>query len=470
MRSAARDDLWRRVHRDTARLLALISLRYENLPGFPNDTLSFTRPITAICGANGTGKTTLLKSVWAALDLQATGFGATLLRLGQARLNATLLREDKEEQYETDLGTGVGNDLGVVTYIDSAVASMGIQKNFALKEDIEAVLNGVDPIPLDAEQIRNISFLVGKEYDKVEIFEVEEAGDIQPFFRAVEQGISYDSRTMGLGELCILFIFWKLLTVNPNSICLVEEPETFVSPATQASLMDLVASMSTSKRLWIILTTHSPAIIERLQDENIRFLYRHTGQSRLMPQASRNAALKGLGLRPAAKIIVAVEDRVSREFCRLWIGAHDIDLLDRLEIIDVGSASKVTTARNAFPKSKLTRLIGVYDGDQSSVITDAPIKHCFLPGSISVEAMFRQTARDCTLQAAEVFGRPFDLVAATFAELAGVDDHDWLLEFGRRLGLTLEQTLQGLFRCWYSRAENEALSLRAFQRLAELDL
>ena len=84
--------------------------------------------------------------------------------------------------------------------------------------------------------------------------------------------------------------------------------------------------------------------------------------------------------------------------------------------------------------------------------------------------MFRQTARDCTLQAAEVFGRPFDLVAATFAELAGVDDHDWLLEFGRRLGLTLEQTLQGLFRCWYSRAENEALSLRAFQRLAELDL
>ena len=220
------------------------------------------------------------------------------------------------------------------------------------KEDIEAVLNGVDPIRLPDEQIRHISFLVGKEYEEIEIFEVEEAGDIRPFFRAVEQGTAYDCRTMGLGELCILYIFWKLFTADASSICLIEEPETFVSPATQASIMDLVASMSARKRLWVILTTHSPAVIERLEDENIRFLYRHAGQSRLMPQASRNAALKGLGLRPTARSIIVVEDQVSREFCRLWVGQHDLDLLDRLEIIDVGGSSNVLRQQGTLSLSR----------------------------------------------------------------------------------------------------------------------
>ena len=277
---------------------------------------------------------------------------------------------------------------------------------------------------------------------------------------------------MGLGELCIIYIFWKLLITENNSVCLIEEPETFVSPTAQRALTDLIAATSTLKRLWVIITTHSPTVIEQLPQESIRFLYHHNGQSQVLPQASRESALKRLGLRSAAATIIAVEDRVSREFFRLWAGEHDVELLGRIELIDVGGAPNITAARKSFPKSKSIQLIGVYDGDQQTTIIqnadEAPF--CFLPGSGSVEKMLRDVANQQAEQIAKMVGRPQELVAVTLSELAGLDEHDWLLDFGERLGLTFEQTLQGLFRCWLALEENNSQSKQAFLLLSNLEL
>jgi len=474
VRTATREDVWRRFERDVSRPLAVTAIEYEELPGFAAATVEFGKPITAICGANGAGKTALLTAVWLALDPGAARTKANLLRLGNARIATSVLCDGVMRKYSIDVGNleDTSEPNAPTTYIDSAPASMEIQHIFSQKEDIDAVLNGIDPIELNRDDIKSLSFMVGKDYQSVEIFEIEEANVIIPFVRVTAQNLQYDCRTMGLGELCVIYIFWKLLVAESKFVCLIEEPETFVSPAAQRALADLIAATSTSKRLWVIITTHSPTVIERLPQESIRFLYHLNGQSQVLPQASREAALKRLGLRPAAATIIAVEDRVSREFFRLWAGEHDIELLGRVELIDVGGASNITAARKSFPKSKFIRLIGVYDGDQQETIIrkadETPF--CFLPGSDSVEAMLRDVANQYVEQVAKMVGRPQELVAVSLSELAGIDDHDWLLDFSERVGLTLEQMLQGLFRCWFALEENSSKSEQAFLLLSNLEL
>src|SRR5207249_4749613 len=104
-----------------------------------------------------------------------------------------------------------------------------------------------------------------KEYSECKIFEVPEYDEIEkfPYFKATSNGVSYGSETMGQGELSLLIVLWELLTLPKNSILLLEEPETHVSPRSQEALMNVIAQNIVEKGIWTIVTTHSPVIVSK---------------------------------------------------------------------------------------------------------------------------------------------------------------------------------------------------------------
>ena len=102
------------------------------------------------------------------------------------------------------------------------------------------------------------------------------------YFEVTTEGVTYGSEMMGLGELALHLMLWHLERVEPQSIMLIEEPETHISPRSQQALLNVLARASARKKLWVIVTTHSAGIVARIPREHIRLVYRDGARNRFV--------------------------------------------------------------------------------------------------------------------------------------------------------------------------------------------
>ena len=126
------------------------------------------------------------------------------------------------------------------------------------------------PIELTAPELDRLNYVVGKNYARCQLFEIPEYADFDrfPYFRVTANGVEYASDAMGQGELSLLIMLWVLRDLKPNSILVLEEPESHVSPRSQAALMNVIAEACSQKGLWVIVTTHSPTVVARIPREH----------------------------------------------------------------------------------------------------------------------------------------------------------------------------------------------------------
>lgn len=108
----------------------------------------------------------------------------------------------------------------------------------------------------------------------MQVYELELASNVLPFFEVTFGADRYDSRTMGAGELAAFYLWWSLDRAAEGSIVLIEEPECYLSPGSQDVFRDYVASMSFKSKVSVIMTSHSPQIISPLAQESTRFFRR----------------------------------------------------------------------------------------------------------------------------------------------------------------------------------------------------
>ncbi|MER2474999.1 AAA family ATPase [Photorhabdus laumondii] len=70
MRSAKVNDIWRHVSEIEKYKTRIVDIAINNLSGFEDVNITLQSAITAICGKNGVGKTTLLKFIYNAIKNQ----------------------------------------------------------------------------------------------------------------------------------------------------------------------------------------------------------------------------------------------------------------------------------------------------------------------------------------------------------------------------------------------------------------
>jgi hypothetical protein len=116
-----------------------------------------------------------------------------------------------------------------------------------------------------------------------------------------------------------------------------EEPESYLAPRSQEALLDVIAKIAADKRLWIILTTHSPSIIKNIPMEHIRLLSRVNESVEITTPTYDSEYLYSLGLKPNRLGVILVEDRCARELSKCWLGRFDPSILQEYEIVDIGS-------------------------------------------------------------------------------------------------------------------------------------
>ena len=232
MRSAAAASYWRAIDKSPKRPVEIRRFQFRDLAGVSDGEITFTSPITAICGLSGTGKSALLRAIWAVLDWNSANQRIEVKnRLSGAALRATIVVED----VDFDNSIIVDDDRLISTlpmpiqvlHFDPSIVAGSLQQKFGSLRGLPGLLDAYEPIEFTAEEVGTIAFVARKDYRSIRIYEIDEfEGEVLPFAQINDGRHSYDTRTMSLGEISIILCFWALRRAERGAIFLAEEPET----------------------------------------------------------------------------------------------------------------------------------------------------------------------------------------------------------------------------------------------------
>lgn len=478
MRMAQSEDHWRRIYKREY-TTSITELFFEKLSGLGSGEVKFNGGITAICGANGVGKTTLLSALFG-----IAGFDSDIVsllnqqKLKGSELMGTLTCQGKNILRNIDFKQGNliadPNKVGVnAIWMDLSTQAPLMIATFSEMSNIAELLETVEAYSANQEELKNLSYLVGIEYEEVETYELEFGNSTDaikelPYFKVKVGSFEYGSEAMGLGEISIHYILWQLKRISKGSLIFIEEPETFLAPKSQESLLNILAKFGMEKEIWTVLTTHSPTILTKIPLEHVRLLARANGQVKIIIPETPADYFTLLGVPISKRGIIFVEDRAAREFAQVWIGRFDPLLNQQIEIKDLGSDSEIEKALQFPETGSWLKVVGLFDGDKRKSMKKAFVRpYTFLPGNDPPEVVLKQGLVNIEMLA-ELLHYDTEKIHMVLASIEGMDHHDWFIELHKKLGITYQVLIAALFEVWISMEENMCIAKESFMSLKSI--
>jgi predicted ATPase len=472
LRQAKFDDHWRHVYSRTYKT-RFTEIRFNNLGCLANTTIAFSGGLNAIVGANGVGKSTLAAGITQLLSEDPnTVEDAFRSRLAGSSLDGTAYDNNTQLNLSvTDAAPGqrvLNGDkfTGNFAWLDPSSVAGRYVDQFHKDKNFKDLLDQVTPLKLEADELKMASYLVGKKYSDIDIFEISDYAGLDrfPYLRASSAGVSYNSEGMGRGELSLLLTYWTLRDMPKDSILVLEEPETHVSPRSQDCLMNIIAKFCDEKAIWVIVTTHSPTVIRRIPKEHIKLLLRDAGPAAPIASPSKLDIALLLGGGVAYSGVLLVEDEGAKQFLLPILEKLDPELMRQFEVVAAGSVTNISSLLKTMPETRswLT-LIGIYDGDMRQEIggDDFLWTFEFLPGAVAPEHLLIALAEN-EPNFANVLATELQMDAAqvqlALNHVAGVDFHDYFGGFAAGLNVEPSLVRRAFVRIWLQDPASLALA------------
>lgn len=454
------------------------------------DTLiEFRSPITAFCGLNGSGKSTVLQLAAAAYsspdpdqlpqfsisDFMVVGtldpapfepdasVEFKYWRKDRSLKTTTISRDPSYKNWRNYDGrperyvffAGVGYYLPKIEQRDFVVRyakQMSVVESQSVPEEVHAWTSTIVSSSYDAIMTNAVSLL-------------EEAGQkTERVVSATRQGISYSEAHMGYGEGRTLFMVSTLESLPPRSLVLIEEPETSLHPSAQHQLGRYLVDVVNRKQHQVLLTTHSMFLLSALPGASIVYLKRRAKTVDVVRNLSHMEVRSLLADGHVKALHVLVEDDVAQCVLREIIRRGNPDFLRVIDIqpgSGAGGANALSTAVRELAATQLP-VACVLDGDQRATPRDNIFK---LPGDRAPEReLFDNEAVKTHVR--EEYDTDLDDFCTS---LAGVDHHQW---FSRLAGHCSEERttlLSGAARA-YARTLSETDVEGLIQQLKEASL
>ena len=480
MKFARRRDYWRHLSSKRGSL-SIEEASAQQLSGGGSFILQPANRLTVLCGANGAGKTSILRCIAHAVASDVEN-GRIDLRPPPKDSQTEVTLTFENEKHVFAQGSPKPAELTVFA-VNSGDAASELRHFYESPRDIDDLLSGTAPLVLNKEELKEVSYIIGRDFSRVEVYELElsfaeespaalrsisTAFEAVPYFRVISSG-EYGTEEMGQGEIASLYLFWALRRMPRKGLLLIEEPETYLAPRSQAALLDVIAKRIDTGDFTVILTTHSEATLRQTPLANTRILFRDGGKISITTPKSRTEYLDHLGVPSLSDVIILVEDQIARAFLRSLLSACAPDLLARANISVAGDNAKIGELISHFPRPAGPFLcIGAFDGDQKSNVTTgaagrdarktlkkAPPKpaitlsadawpHFFLPGPHGPEEALKAIFSARIRQFAKRIGRTHSELAGFGSQFAGLDSHDWVHELAKRLGMHVETLVSHL--------------------------
>lgn len=411
----------------------LESIRIQNLRGIKDLQISFAYPVSVIAGPNGAGKSTVLFACACAYDVPGVrDYSPTVLfpnlKTRTDEQVSDSLGKPSFEYFFVDEGARLGMSWRrLKSWSKSFMGRKGGEQpqrdlylrtlaNLTSPSEVRSFLQignqAFSKHDLDADLIAFAHRVLPFKYRGLKLLMVK--GKDLLFANREEDGAAYSEFHMSAGERALLRIS-KDISRLKYALILIDEIEAGLHPYTQQQLMLELQRLALRNNLQIIVTSHSPVVLESVPPEGRVFLERR-GDNVLVQPAYRDIFQRAFYGRPQDRLSILCEDLVAEGLI--------LGVLDRINPLLQLTSDDITvgrdTGKDQFPQhvdalgkfKLLDEFVFVLDGDARDTephMAKAAAKYnriltpLFLPGSEPPEEwIYRILESDSALYAEEL--------------------------------------------------------------------
>lgn len=426
----------------------LSSVQIDGLRGWKGEAVEFRYPVVAVSGVNGAGKSTLLKA--AAAAYRAPENSTTAI---------TYYADDffPKTPWENVLGVVITYTVrqGVETHSLSVRKpthrwrggpERKVRSSFFLDisrvqpantqigygSTAQEVISRGTTEPLTSEDVAQLNRIFGRNYTEAS-FDRHEDKQVGVL---AHQGVRYSNFHQGAGEDSVLDLLALISEAPDKSLVIIDEVEASLHPRAQRGMMTELIRLAHDKRLQVLLSTHSPYILDQLPSLARVFVSVDRDMRRqILYGVSTDFALNMMDDERHEELDVYCEDDTSAYIIERLLAIGAPEALERIAITPVGPANAVMTLATIASANKLPRRgVGVVDAEQPS-----GADYMRLPGSQAPEREIYLNLSDEQWSAvAQRLGRTTgELLDARDDALQVPNLHAWPGEIAKRLGGTM---------------------------------
>lgn len=434
------DRAWRN---DSAWPKRLNWLEVDGLRGWHGDRVEFRFPIVAMSGENGTGKSTVLqaaacvyrdpknikdskyaseffpKTAWDTINDAAIRFGYS-----EERTHKTGSVRKPSERWKGN----IERPRRKVAYIDLSrilpVSGRVGYAKIAKSKHIEA-----SSTPFEVGRLSRLSEILGRPYRaaKMALSNV----DKNRLIPVLQRSESYSGYHQGQGETTIAEL--TQADLPEYSLLLIDEIESSLHPRAQRRLIRDLASVSRDREIQIILTTHSPYVLEELPPDARLHIFEQNDVRQIMVGVSPQFAMTKMDdiLHPDCELYA--EDQISCTLVMEMLSQRSTDLAARCTVTSYGASSVGYQLGQMVANKRFPRAVGVFlDGDCGEG------DGCFvLPGGDAPERVVFEGLRQLNWRNLWTrLSRDISLVTDACEHATTLSDHhEWVRDAAQRLVL-----------------------------------
>lgn len=409
-------------------------IEVDGVRGWKGQRVDFSYPITAIVGENGSGKSTLLQAAASAYlgDGDDPWFASEFFPdTAWDQVHNAKVRFGYREGSERKAGSirkpttrWLGNldrPKRHVSYIDLSriqpVAARAGYSKIAKSKHKEASARA-----FEQERLDRLSHVMGRKYDtaRMALSDIDQHREI-PVIGL--RGNLYSGFHQGSGEITVA----ELLQADfqKYGLILIDEVESSLHPRAQRRLIRELADVCRERDLQIVLTTHSPIILDELPPEARTYILETEDSKKLVTGVSPMFAVAQMDDEPHPECELYVEDNAAKVMLAEILAAHAGALFVRCSIVPYGAASVGQALGQMASQKRFPRPTVVFlDCDHSS----APVGCVLLPGGDAPERVVFEGLRARNWgKLSDRVGRPSASVADALARATTVGDHhEWV--------------------------------------------
>lgn len=433
-------------------------IEVSGLRGWAGQRVSFPYPIVAIVGENGSGKSTLLQaaaSVYRGESTNKTLFPSEFFpSTAWDNVKEVVIKygyqqgsDHKDGSVRKPTTRWLGHSdrpQRQVEYIDlSRLQPVATRVGYARIAKTKHTEKS--SVSFDDVQVKRFSSVMGKQYQsaRMALADIDETREVPVVSKG---GASYSGFHQGSGEITVA----ELMRVQlpKYGLVLIDEIESSLHPRAQRRLIRDLAEMCRDYEVQIILTTHSPYILEELPLQARMQIVEIGGVKTMVPGVSPQFSMTQMDDEGHPECDLYVEDEAAKVMLGEILARHGGEMLVRCSITPCGAASVGQALGQMVHHKRFARPTCVFlDGD-SAVALGCTL----LPGDDAPEQVIFKALR--TRSWANVWsriGRDTTLVddACNRAMTLG-DHHNWVTHAANELKCGSQPLWQAMCAEWAS--------------------
>jgi predicted ATPase len=351
-------------------------LEIRGLRGWTGQRIDFDFPITAIVGENGVGKSTVLQA--AASIYQNDG----VQRYASDFFPDTTWDEVRAAEIVGSIREGAGNSTlssvrkptgrwrgnperkeRFTAYIDlKRIQPLYSRTGYGRLANPQIKEAGTNNFANNA--LERLSGIMGKSYSSARMA-LTDADTSREIPVLQKDGKPFSGFHSGAGEIAITELMKETFYSRKNSLVLIDEVETSLHPRVQRRFIRDLAAMCRETESQVILTTHSPYVLQELPSHARIYLMNGAEGKQVVRGVSPEFAMTQMDEDRHPEVDVYVEDKRAEDLLREIVVAQDRELIKRVQIVAFGAASvglALGQMITRFPRPSIVFL----DGDQPS--------------------------------------------------------------------------------------------------------